>query len=199
MKGINCSSQMTELAPLYAVGALRGEELQEFEVHLEQGCENCRAEVDSFSHVAVELAYSCDPQTPSAQLRERVIAKVAEQAQTPRSPTIDLGGVRFTLSNRMVWDAAPFDGIEWKVLHRDPDTGMVTSLVRMAPGASFPRHRHVAIEENYVLSGDLTISGVRMKAGDYCRAEPNSVHHDNRTTVGCEFISIASERNELLD
>ena len=199
MKGTNCSRQMTELASLYAIGALRGAELQEFGAHLGQGCENCRAQVDSFSRVAAELARSSDPQTPRAELRERVAAKIAEEARKSPPSKIDLDGVRFILSNRMVWDATAFDGIEWKVLHRDPSTGMVTSLVRMAPGSSYPRHRHVDIEENYVLSGDLTISGVKMKAGDYCRAEPNTVHHHIRTTGGCEFISIASEHNQLLE
>ena len=76
---------------------------------------------------------------------------------------------------------------------------MVTQLVRMAPGTSYPRHRHADIEENYLLEGDLTISGVTMKAGDYCRAEPDSVHSDIRTSGGCQFISIASEHNELLE
>ena len=196
---MDCSGQMTELVPLYAVGALRGEELQEFKAHLDQGCENCRAEVDSFSRVAAALAYSADPQSPSSELRERVIAKVAVEAQRSHPQTVDLGGIRFSLSNRMVWDATPFKGIEWKVLYRDPNTGIVTSLVRMAPGASYPRHRHVAVEENYVLSGDITISGVQMKAGDYCRAELDTIHHDISTAGGCEFVSIASERNELLD
>jgi quercetin dioxygenase-like cupin family protein len=76
---------------------------------------------------------------------------------------------------------------------------MVTVLVRMAPGTSAPRHRHAEVEESYVLEGDVTISGVEMTPGDYCRAEPGSVHTGISTRGGCQFITIASERNELLD
>jgi hypothetical protein len=50
-----------------------------------------------------------------------------------------------------------------------------------------------------VLEGDVTISGVEMKPGDYCRAEPGSVHTGISSRGGCQFITIASERNELLD
>jgi len=49
------------------------------------------------------------------------------------------------------------------------------------------------------LEGDLTLSGVEMKAGDYCRAEPGSIHTDITTRGGNVIILIASERNESLD
>jgi quercetin dioxygenase-like cupin family protein len=199
MKSLHSIDEARDRAALYVVGALRGEEAREFEVHLKQGCEVCAAEVKAFSLVTDELAGAVPPQAPSAKLRERVLDKIATEVRARNSATIDKNGVRFVLSNLMPWEETAIKGIETKVLLRDAATGMVTVLVRMAPGASGPHHRHAAVEESYVLEGDVTISGVEMKAGDYCRAEPGSVHTGISTRGGCQFITIASERNELLD
>jgi quercetin dioxygenase-like cupin family protein len=199
MKSLHSIDEARDRAALYVVGALRGEEAREFEAHLKQGCEVCAAEVKGFSLVTDELAGAVPPQAPSAKLRERVLDKIATEVRARNSATIDKNGVRFVLSNLMPWEETAIKGIETKVLLRDAATGMVTVLVRMAPGTSAPHHRHAAVEESYVLEGDVTISGVEMKAGDYCRAEPGSVHTGISTRGGCQFITIASERNELLD
>lgn len=188
-----------ERAALYAVGALRGEEAREFEAHLNLGCEVCTAEVKAFSRVADALAGAVQPQVTRAQLRARVLERIASEAQAANSATIDKNGVYFVFSSRMPWEETAFKDIDSKVLFRDPGTGMVTRMVRMAPGTSYPHHRHAEVEESYLIEGDLTISGVSMRPGDYCRAEAGSLHSDISTRGGCLFIAIASERNELLE
>jgi len=199
MKSLHSIDEASDGAALYVVGALSGEEAREFEAHLKQGCEVCAAEVKAFSRVTDELAEAVPPQAPSAKLRERVLDKIASEVRARNSATIDKNGMRFMLSNLMPWEETATKGIETKVLFRDAAHGMVTVLVRMAPGTSSRHHRHVAVEESYVLEGDVTISGVEMKAGDYCRAEPGSVHTGISTRGGCQFITIASQRNESLD
>src|SRR5271168_1699977 len=199
MRSLHSIDETRERAALYVVGALRGEEAREFEAHLKQGCELCAAEVKAFSSVADELAGAVPPRAPSAKLRDRVLDKIAGAVRAGNSATLDKNGMRFMLSNLMPWEGTSIKGIESKVLFRDAAKGTVTVLVRMAPGTSAPRHRHAAVEESYVLEGDVTISGVEMKPGDYCRAEPGSVHTGISTRRGCQFITIASERNELLD
>jgi anti-sigma factor ChrR (cupin superfamily) len=199
MRSLHSIDETRERAALYVAGALRGEEAREFETHLKQGCEVCAAEVKAFSHVTDELAGAVPSEAPSAKLRERVLDRIASDVRARDSATIDKNGMRFMLSNLMPWEGTAIKGIETKVLFRDAANGMVTVLVRMAPGTNGPRHRHAAVEESYVLEGDVTISGVEMKPGDYCRAEPGSVHTGISTRGGCQFITIASERNELLD
>src|ERR1700691_4253761 len=196
MKSLHSIDEASDGAALYVVGALSGEEAREFEAHLKQGCEVCAAEVKAVSRVTDELAEAVPPQAPSAKLRERVLDKIASEVRARNSATIDKNGMRFMLSNLMPWEETATKGIETKVLFRDAAHGMVTVLVRMAPGTSSRHHRHAAVEESYVLEGDVTISGVEMKAGDYCRAEPGSVHTGISTRGGCQFITIASERNE---
>jgi anti-sigma factor ChrR (cupin superfamily) len=199
MRSLHSIDETRDRAALYVVGALRGDEAREFEAHLKQGCEVCAAEVKALSVVTDELAGAVPPQAPSAKLRERVLDKIASEVRARNSATIDKNGMRFMLSNLMPWEATGIRDVETKVLFRDPHSGIITQLVRMGPGTSFPHHRHAEVEECYVLEGDLTLSGVEMNQGDYCRAEPGSIHTDITTRGGNLIILIASERNESLE
>ena len=199
MRSPHSIDETREHAALYAVGALRGKEAREFESHLNRGCKVCAAEVEAFSRVADALAGAVPPQDTSAQLRARVLERIASEAQAAKPATIDKNGIYFAFSSRLPWVETAFKKIDSKVLYRDQRTGMVTRMVRMAPGTNYPRHRHAEVEESYLIEGDLTIPGVSMRPGDYCRAEAGSVHSDISTRGGCRFIAIASERNELLE
>jgi anti-sigma factor ChrR (cupin superfamily) len=53
------------------------------------------------------------------------------------------------------WRSTKFDGVEVKPLYIDRDTGLVTVLMKMAPGAVLPDHEHVGIEQTFVLEGEL--------------------------------------------
>lgn len=53
------------------------------------------------------------------------------------------------------WESTPFPGVETKTLLLDRDNGLVTTLVKMAPGAILPDHEHVLIEQTYMLEGQL--------------------------------------------
>src|ERR1700681_168033 len=56
---------------------------------------------------------------------------------------------------QMEWKKTRFDGCEVKGLLLDKETGVVTALMRFAPGATLPDHEHVRIEQTYVLEGKL--------------------------------------------
>ena len=55
----------------------------------------------------------------------------------------------------MEWKKTRFDGCEVKGLLFDKATGLVTALMKFAPGAVLPDHEHVKIEQTYVLEGRL--------------------------------------------
>ena len=76
-------------------------------------------------------------------------------AVTPKAKTLaDLHGhvVRHV---DMPWQKTRFPGCETKTLLFDKDTGLVTALMRLAPGAVLPDHEHVKIEQTYMLEGKL--------------------------------------------
>jgi len=184
-----------ELATLYALDSLDAGQKHQFEEHLRTGCEQCADEVRSVQSVALNLAAGVAVDPP-AQLRDRLIERIARM---PRSPGLayNEAGLLIARSHEIQW--SPFaPGISFKPLFRDKARNTDTMLVRMEPGAHIPSHRHSQIEEIFVLSGDLRVEDQVMFAGDYCRADLESVHDQSWSETGCLFLLLASPDNQLL-
>lgn len=75
------------------------------------------------------------------------------------------------------WRAIKVPGISVKLLRSDKATGESTALVRFAPNTRFPAHDHPAGEEVFVVEGEVTIGGDRLKAG-----------HGATSEGGCVFL-----------
>ncbi|MGH8705253.1 MAG: cupin domain-containing protein, partial [Burkholderiales bacterium] len=54
---------------------------------------------------------------------------------------------RFVQIERLPWEKTRFPGVEAKTLLVDRDSGLVTALMKFAPGARLPDHEHVRIEQ----------------------------------------------------
>jgi anti-sigma factor ChrR (cupin superfamily) len=81
----------------------------------------------------------------------------------------------------MDWQKTRFPGCEAKTLLFDKETGVVTALMRFAPGAILPDHEHVKIEQTYVLEGRLVdkegpAAGLDVGPGEFVWREPGSRH-----------------------
>jgi anti-sigma factor ChrR (cupin superfamily) len=81
----------------------------------------------------------------------------------------------------MEWQKTRFPGCEAKTLLFDAQTGLVTALMRFAPGAVLPDHEHVKIEQTFVLEGKLVdregpAAGLEVGPGEYVWREPGSRH-----------------------
>ena len=83
---------------------------------------------------------------------------------------------RFVEVAKLPWEKTRFAGVEMKTLLVDRETGVVTSLLRFAPGARLPDHEHVLIEQTYVLEGPLVCGEGVCKAGDYVWRPAGSRH-----------------------
>jgi hypothetical protein len=114
--------------------------------------------------------------------------------------TVVSPGVTIVRPEAAQWQAHPsVPGVTLKLLFRDPRTGVYTALLRLAPGATFPRRRHAASEEVLVISGLANIGSFELRAGEYCRAESESVHDPITTATGCTLFVCGSEHDEFLD
>lgn len=76
-------------------------------------------------------------------------------------------------------------GIRIKVLHVNPDQRRQTVLLEADPGAVHPAHVHEGDEEVFVVSGDLTIDGEELRAGDFHFSPAGSRHPQETTRDGC--------------
>ena len=83
---------------------------------------------------------------------------------------------RFVEVAGLPWEKTRFAGVEMKTLLVDRETGVVTSLMKFAPGARLPDHEHVLIEQTYVLEGSLVCGEGECKAGDFVWRPPGSRH-----------------------
>jgi anti-sigma factor ChrR (cupin superfamily) len=91
-------------------------------------------------------------------------ARLAPQA----SRFVDVAG--------LPWESTRFPGVQQKILLLDRDSGVVTALMKFAPGAKLPDHEHVLIEQTYVLEGSLVCGEGECKAGEYVWRPAGSRH-----------------------
>ena len=83
---------------------------------------------------------------------------------------------RYVKTDSLPWRKTAFPGVEIKVLLEDQDTGLMTTLTRMAPGAVLPLHEHADVEQTYVIEGRLVDEEGEVKAGEYVWRPAASTH-----------------------
>lgn len=88
-------------------------------------------------------------------------------------------------------------GIDRKVLHEQD--GVMSYLLRFAPGAVLPAHRHPVDEECVVLEGTLRIGSLVLGPGGYHRVPHDVLDADSSSDDGCViFLRGASPKAEHL-
>lgn len=174
-------------ASLYSLGALPNDEALAFEQHLAEGCDVCRAELDSLNAAVSQLPFSAPELQPPPALRDRLMQAIA-------APPAGMHIVRNTEGR---WVSTAFPGVTMKTLHFDKQTFMVTNLLKMEPKSFIPPHRHTAMEQCLVLEGDVRQDGIAMGPGDYSRNDPQSHHGRIYTENGCLLLLISCAKDEF--
>ena len=96
------------------------------------------------------------------------------------------------------WQPTRWPGIEIKVLYENKETGMTTSLTRLAPGAMLPDHLHVGIEQSYVLEGSLVDHEGACTAGNFVWRKAGS-RHEAHSPDGCVVLGFFLKPNTFFD
>lgn len=197
--------QTQEMTALYALGALTQHEARALEDYLTETQNGLAEDLKAFEAVAAQLALAAPEQVPPPELRQNLLALVAQETQPPVKETFSLPITSSQqLSQIFSLHAGEGDwqeigpGMLAKTLFADQSRGLVTSLVRMMPGTSLPPHRHLGDEQLYVLEGDCTVHGARLGPGDFHHAPPGSVHESTFTVTGTTFLLIAPADYEIL-
>ncbi|HSD90647.1 MAG TPA: cupin domain-containing protein [Kofleriaceae bacterium] len=192
------TSDIRELLPLYAVGALSPEEAADVERAV-QADPMLAAELDAY------LSSLIIPVTPSADVEARLMASVgggrferfADRMASLFDVTVDrarelLGRVERAAS----WEQ-PMPGI--RLIHFDGGPACAAAdcgFVRIAPGCTFPWHTHRGEEVNVILSGTVRDSeGKILRAGDELVQSPNTQH--DLTAGDEEVIYVARAMNGI--
>ena len=155
-------------------------------------CPDCRQEMEMLRPILDSfVSWPTDVLRPSTSLWERLAQRIA--TETGGQP-LATGSSRWAEPD---WkDVAP--GISCKLLATDTEQSRVSMLVRLAPGADYPPHRHAGVEELHMLHGELIVDDERFHPGDYRRAEAGKVDLRVWTETGCTCVLITSLQDALL-
>lgn len=198
-----------ELAALYALAALPPAEMDAVERDYRERTSFWR-EVRSLKDAAGELAESGPRARPRRDLWPAIQERVRASTMRAGSSTTCAAQVwkSWSTASASDWlvragdggfEPTGFDGIDVRRLFVDDEHDRVTMLIKMAPGTSYPSHRHGGPEECFVLEGDLSIGdALEMHAGDFQRMDQDSVHEMQSTRGGCLLLVTSSKRDELL-
>ena len=202
-----------ESLALHALGSLSGAEVPGLIEHLASGCATCVSE-----HTRLEETLAimdvCEAQdaatvpTPSASLRAKLLQTVATSGpqhfertwqNLKSAPSQNFGkGLSTVRCGAEGFELTHLAGIEVKPLYVDAANRRVTMLVKMAPGTSYPAHRHATSEECFVVSGEIKVGDRTLYAGDYQVAAQGSLHGVQSTEKGCVLFIVSSQDDELV-
>ena len=99
-----------------------------------------------------------------------ITPNAAEHAKLPPMAS------RFVDVAALPWQKTIYPGVEAKTLLLERDSGLLTVLLRMAPGAKLPDHEHVLIEQTWVLEGSLECGEGICRAGEFVWRPAGSRH-----------------------
>lgn len=170
-----CSTE----AALYSLGALPAGKVSDVELRRRSGCSYCCAQVEHYRAVAEQLSLAVPPVAPAPILREKLLARLnlPESAATTATRRVVRG-------SDSPWVKLPVAGVEMR-----PLIGEKTFLLRMQPGAFFPKHHHPQAEQCYVLSGSIIDSdGLTLNEGDFVVMARDIQHDQIHTTAGCTLL-----------
>jgi hypothetical protein len=181
--------ESAELACGHAVQALPLHELAALEAHL-ASCAGCRGELETLRQVVDRfVCWPTDVLRPTTSLQARLALRIAAETgkrQVPAPPRW----------SEPEWEqVAP--GIECKLLATDTQRHRVSMLVRLAPEARYPAHRHAEVEELHLLDGELWIDERRLCAGDYSYGAPGACDERVWSQTGCTCLLVTSTRDVL--
>ena len=80
------------------------------------------------------------------------------------------------------------------MLYEDAGKGEMTCLLRWAPGARLPMHKHPEIEQTWVLEGSFADHQGTARAGEFVWRTAASVH-ETRSDEGAVILAIYRKPN----
>lgn len=168
-------------AALYLLGQLPPDELTLFAARLDGGDRACAEAAAEAAELLAGIALLAAPVAPPPSLRERLLERITPGVHAKRA------------DEQGPWKPSGEPGVSYKKLYHDRTANLVTTLVKMEPGARWRSHRHKQAEQCLILEGDLHYSESKVyRAGDFTWADPGSVDPELYTVAG-NLLLIISE------
>ena len=158
---------------------------------------------DEFGDAVVDALALSAAAAPPPRLKDLVLSRIASESPTSPAPLPAGGrrilpGVSAVLVADVPWMPAALPGLDFKILNRDDARGYTTRLLRFAPGSTYPSHRHGGVEEVFIVAGSVSLNGVMLHAGDYCRSEPGTLETAAFSEEGGMAIIVSSDADQFV-
>jgi hypothetical protein len=176
-----------ELAPLYALDLLSEEEQEWLEQQIAD-CPELTEELTEYQSAVTALPYTAPLMPMARDLKGRLFDRLDLGA--PETETVVEPPVRYHQAIRaqeLNWQPQPTPGVLIAIVHTDEISREIVGFFKAEPGVRYPCHRHAAVEEIFMLEGDLIFGDQVYGAGDYIRSQPGSSHAPY-TLRGCHFF-----------
>jgi putative transcriptional regulator len=186
-----------DLVASYALSLLEPSEAELMAAHLAT-CSECQKEYHAVGALTEALTAWRTRELPTpASLWHRLVERIADVPQNKRlgAAHAQTAFLAHDWAEPQWKEVAP--GITCKLMSTDAEASRVSMLVRLAPGISYPPHRHAGVEELFLLEGELWIEDRKLQPGDYNRAEPGTSDRRVWSETGCMCLLITSPLDEL--
>lgn len=179
--------QLNDDAVLYLLEQMTAEESAAFAARLAAGDPDIQRALARATDEVAALALWAEPVKPPPELRAKLL-KILDL-----DPSAGLYSRR--AHEQGPWKPSKHSpGVFYKKLYFDPETGMVTTLVKMEPGAHLDAHTHVKTEQCLILEGDLRYSEEKTyRAGDFTWALGGSIDPALYTVEGNLLLIISGK------
>lgn len=179
-----------ELVCAYAMQALPRMEAAAIEAHA-ASCPYCQRELELLRPVVQSfVSWPADVLRPSSSLQARLALRIADET-----------GGKPVLPPARQWREPEWEnvapGISVKLLANDSAKHVVSMLVRLDPGASYPAHTHAGTEELHLLDGELWIDDRKLCPGDYNYGKRGEGDERVWSETGCTCVLITSTKDVL--
>jgi anti-sigma factor ChrR (cupin superfamily) len=189
--------EFEDKASAYALGALSLHEIRVFEDLISSFDEGELKDLDELERTVAALAFLAEPVAPSPSVKDKLLAQINSQTTNKKS---DLSKVLQTVTVRAdEGDWIDFEpGIQIKPLFNDQFNKTVTTLMRMQPGSSLPEHKHIGVEQCYVISGEMIVGETHYVAGDFFVAMPDTIHKTVTSEIGGLILIVSPDHYEVV-
>ncbi len=176
-----------ELAPLYALDLLDEQERAWVEQQITE-YPDLATELSEYQSAATAIPYSVPVLPMSGTLKHRLFDRIGLDLPLPEAtPEPTSMNYRAVRSQDLNWLPHTVPGVMLAIVHTDEVKREIVGFLQAEPGVRYPLHRHAAVEEIFMLEGDLVVGDEVYGAGDYIRSAPGSSHAPY-TIGGCRFF-----------
>lgn len=188
-------AEFEEKAAAYALGAMNLHEVRVFEDLISSFDEGMK-DLSELERTVEALAFAVKPAVPSSSVKEKLFTQINQDIENKTKANLtELSQSVSIRKDEGEW--IKFEkGIQIKFLFKDPINKTVTTLMRLRPGSIIPRHKHIGIEQCYVIEGDMVLGDKQYNAGDYFCAMPDTIHEPITTVNGGMILLVSPEHYE---